>query len=210
MMNELYPNCSEQVFRLSGDLEDIKAGVLQMLDIWEKENGDYDNQNGVSKRKMVELRENINKIKNVKDFEKICFAFTCNYPTFFKEEDNSLIVATCNNHEWSEGGLDYEDLDDEKYDYYDIAGKISFEAILEEDDIVVAKEKYTDTKSRYLFLNKKDVPPYEYEKTFEVIARGNKFFSFSNNQIIELKQSEGIKVDKLKCLAGIGWDGKDE
>ena len=33
-MNEiLNPNCSEQVMRLSGDLEDIKKEVLNMLDV---------------------------------------------------------------------------------------------------------------------------------------------------------------------------------
>lgn len=205
----LNPNCSEMCFRLTGDLEYIKNGILQMLDIWENEYKDEKDFIWVSKKKkeIEELREKIDKMKNIKDFEKICFSFTCNYPTFFKEENNSLIVATCNNHEWAGGGLDYEDLDEKEYSWYDIAGRVYFKVIAEEKDFVVAKEEYIE-EPRFLFLNKKDVPPYEYEKNFEVITRGNKFYSFNNNQILELEQAEGIEVDKLKCLAGIGWDGK--
>ncbi|KKM22652.1 hypothetical protein LCGC14_1623060, partial [marine sediment metagenome] len=36
-------------------------------------------------------------------FEDIIFDFTCNHETYFKKEGNELLVATCNNHEWSEG-----------------------------------------------------------------------------------------------------------
>jgi len=117
----LNPNCSEQVFRLSGDLEYIKKQVLNMIDCIENE----DRKPTAHWKKIYDdARKKVKNVKTLGDFQKIGFTFTCNYETFFVPENDTLVVATCNNHIWD--SVDYEPMNQEsyyeyvKYNYYDI------------------------------------------------------------------------------------------
>ena len=100
----LYPNCSEMVFRLSGDLEEIREQMYNIVEWTRKEyigdvgGGDKDTLSDHMKKSIAEVNNKIKNATTLEDFEKIVIEFTCNYETFFKvDENNGLLVATCNN-----------------------------------------------------------------------------------------------------------------
>ena len=59
----LNPSCSEQVFKLSGDLETIKEEVMNMIQVVEKDNFPPD------KKSINKLKKKIENISNLKEFE---------------------------------------------------------------------------------------------------------------------------------------------
>jgi len=123
----LNPNCSEQVFRLSGSLEEIKAYILQMIEIVRYE---YKSEGFLSKTIEDELETAKLRVKlanSTEDLEEIFFPFTCNYETFFTADVDGILVSTCNNHDWS-----IIPKVDEYLDYWD-AGDIHYTRLLKED-----------------------------------------------------------------------------
>ena len=180
-MNEiLNPNCSEECFRLSGNLKDIKTEVLKMLDLI-----------GGNRKK---LREKIKNITNLNEFENIVFEFTCNYPTYFKEEDGGLLVATCNNHSWEDSvNFDYEDTD--RWD--EIANENYYKLIFKEKNCVIAEQEYGNKK--LVFLEVEEIK-FEYDKTFKLIEKKGVLYIVEGNGLVKVKE---IKDENLKNKLGI-------
>jgi hypothetical protein len=113
------PSCSEMTFKLTGSVDKIKSEVLKMLTIVEKDYGKSDDKEWrkESKKVIAEKKKEVTAVKKLEDFENIVFPFTCNWLTAFMEQNNELIVATCNNHEWSGEnedceGVEYEEVDE--------------------------------------------------------------------------------------------------
>lgn len=117
-MNDiLNPNCSEEVFRLTGTLDEIKSEVLKMLDIIEDE---YIDEGYKQKGELDYKRNEIKNIKSLDEFRDVIFPFTCNHETYFKpRKSGDLDVATCNNHDWT--GIDKLNMFSQD-DYRKIAG----------------------------------------------------------------------------------------
>ena len=112
----LNPNCSEEVFKLIGNVEEVKKEVLKMLDIVESDFASGHRNKAISK-----ARKTIKAIKTLEEFREIAFTFTCNYDTFFRPDHNGISVATCNNHDWTEVNTCHS-----SEDYYDIAIKRTY------------------------------------------------------------------------------------
>lgn len=110
------PNCSEMVFRLKGDLAQIKQEVNHMLDDIDNDYKEGSIWYERIQKRIEASRAKVNAITNLKEFGKLCFPYTTNYETFFKKEGNDLLVATCNNIPWD--SVNYIPEDDT---YYDIA-----------------------------------------------------------------------------------------
>ena len=124
----LNPNCSEQVFRLSGSLEEVKAYILQMIEIVRYE---YKSEGFLSEtlEKSIDIAKQRVKLANsTEDLEEIFFPFTCNYETFFTADVDGILVSTCNNHDWS-----IIPKVDEYLDYWD-ASDIHYATLLKDDN----------------------------------------------------------------------------
>lgn len=141
-------NCSEECFRLTGNLEEIKESVIKMLDAWVSEqkkeeiNFKEAHKDGDAEpyvwwktqlSKVKKLKKIVENIKNISEFEGIYFPFTTNYETFFQEDNEDLIVATCNNENWNE----YLEFEEEKPDDYWDYARIAYY-----DKIVFQNEKF--------------------------------------------------------------------
>ena len=186
-MNEiLNPSCSEEVFRLTGNLEDIKGEVLTMLDIIEKDDG--------YKQDRKKLIKKIKNITNLKEFEAVVFEFTCNYPTYFKREGDDLLVATSNNYEWD--SIDYEPEDEDER--HKIANEKYYELIFQDEKYAVAKEEYG--KKQLIFFEIEGEINYDYGKSFKLIKKGRVFHIVENNELVKIKE---IKDENLKNKLGI-------
>jgi len=127
----LYPNCSEMVFRLVGDFEEIRKQMYNIVEWTRKEyvgeegNGRIERLSSDMKKRIIDVNKRIKEAKSIEDFEKIVIEFTCNYETFFKVDgDDGLLVATCNNYDWTD--VDKEDVYDNEVDYYSVAGMTSY------------------------------------------------------------------------------------
>lgn len=159
----LSPNCSEQVFRLEGDLEEIRKEILKMIDIVEEEwtqEGSLDKNN---KKILDDKRKEINAITDIDDFDDLIFPFTCNYETYFEVRDDGVNigvdVATCNNSDWDD--VDYVSCNRE---YWDIAREVSYEVMAQDSDWIYIKRlyeddeggKYGDKYKDHLILNTTD------------------------------------------------------
>lgn len=184
----LNPNCSEQVFKLLGDLEEIKAEVLKMLDCWQQEQRD-DGDNPL-KKEIKELRERIKNIKDLKEFELVVFEFTCNYETYFKEDKGDLLVATCNNHDWD--GVNHIQLSSDDY-YSRIAKEDYYKLVFQEGNYVITKEEYG--KGKLMFFEIGEDIQFEQDKTLKLIKRKGVLYISRNNQLVEIKE---IKDENLK------------
>ncbi len=196
MKEILNPNCSESVFKLSGNLGDIKKEVLKMLDLWQIEAV----RDGFSPRRkeIKDLKERIKNIKNLEEFEFVVFEFTCNYETYFKEEKGDLLVATCNNHDWDDVNSSPLSGDD----YYKIAEGNHYELIFHEGGYAVAKGKYD--KKGLIFLELGKEVKFEYDKTFKIIKKRGSLLILKDNQLMKIKEIKDKDLkNKLSVLANL-------
>jgi len=208
----LYPNCSETVFRLSGDFENIRT---QMFNIVEWTRKEYTGEVGDGEKEKLDVRmvkgiadinKKIKEATSLEDFEQIVIEFTCNYETFFKKEDDKLLVATCNNYEWTD--VDAEEIyNEDDYSYYDVAGYTHYTKACKIDGYEIYKMEYQDTKDR-------GMPEFVFpEKGFKItnddygvkfVVRGDIIFSISDNHLEKIPQvTDKIILTKLKLLMNL-------
>ena len=221
----LYPNCSEMVFKLTGDLEEIRQEMYNLLE-WTKMEMEYTGEVGEGpktrltkgmKKRIEEVKKQIKEAKNLDDFEQIVIEFTCNYETFFKKEDNDLLVATCNNYNWE--NVNYEE---HAGDYYGVAGFTYYALAGNVNGYEVYHRKYDEG------MEDRRMPEWVFpEAGFKIFGDGGKLlkqgedtkfvlrndicFIIRNNRLekIPLVQDEKI-LTKLKLLANLeGFKNKN-
>jgi len=124
----LNPNCSEEVFRLSGTVEDIKREIINMLDCVRDE---YYAESDDKWRKPIlkrirDMKKRVKAITDIDELWSIIFNFTCNYETYFRPSvdlgDIYVDVATCNNHIWDRVDKEYYP-DNSDNSYYEVSGR---------------------------------------------------------------------------------------
>lgn len=215
---ELYPNCSEMTFRLSGDFEEIR---IQMFNIVEWIEGEYSGKYGDGekekihpriKKSIATLREKIKNATTLEDFEKLVIEFSCNYETFFKADGDDLLVATCNNYEWE--NVDKEETGEE---YYDIAGSTSYKRHTTIDGYVILKHCYPDEhfeiedEPLFIFPDKsfsltyKDYAPDE----VSVVIRSDIAYMIKDNHLLKIDEIKDKELlNKLKILMNLESESK--
>ena len=120
----LQSNCSEESFKLSGSLSQIKSEVKKMLKVWGNDRDDESKKwSEYTKNTVAEQTSIIEATTSLKDFEAIVWSFTCNYETFFREINGELHVATCNNHPWDDGNINSSP---SEFEYYDLRDRDSY------------------------------------------------------------------------------------
>lgn len=211
----LNPNCSEEVFRLEGTLEEIKSEVLKMLNIVKRDYANvYDGKSPGQlseeekkrlidedkkrfsniKRQIAAKSKEVRKITNIKEFRDLVFPFTCNYETFFKPENEDLLVATCNNTDWAELNTTEVDMDEEGYGYYDITECKDYDLLCKGDDWV-----YVAYNNKHpLILNMQ--PARDNATHVELMRKGERYY-FVKEKFIEARKmcmSELTKNDIKK------------
>lgn len=141
----LNPNCSEEVFKLTGTLDEIKAEVQKMIDIVEDEYNSAEWSDMLDDEVNYDYkREEIRQIKSLDEFRDMIFPFTCNYETYFQPMDyDELIVATCNNHDWD--NLIKENMyDSDGGEYYKYANYRYYIVKLRGNNWVYLEKEYED------------------------------------------------------------------
>jgi hypothetical protein len=219
----LNPNCSECVFRLSGDFEEIRKQMYNIIDWTRKE---YDGTvNGVKeplskniKKGIADIKQKIKEAKTLEDFEKIVIEFTCNYETFFKADENGdgLLVATCNNYNWDD--VDKQDVSGDSSDYYDVAGETSYILKNKIDGHYIFELEYKDEDHKkypmYVYADKGQIfYEYNYEdhtkeikkgKSIKFVTRGDSVYTMKDNHLIKVEEiTDKVLLNKLKILANL-------
>ena len=77
----IYPSCSEMVFRLDGDVKEVKKAVLTMLDCVETSWKGDNYLDKEAKTTLAKKRKEVKKVKKMNQFNNIVFPFTTNKPT---------------------------------------------------------------------------------------------------------------------------------
>jgi len=216
----LYPNCSEMVFRLSGDLEEIREQMYNIVEWTRKEyigdvgGGDKDTLSDHMKKSIAEVNNKIKNATTLEDFEKIVIEFTCNYETFFKvDENNGLLVATCNNYEWTD--VDKEEVYDDEIDYYAVAGQTSYKLYDIIDGYSIFKLEYADEDHKkfplFIFADKEqefsdeDNRDVSIGKDVRFAIRGDAMYKIENNHLIKVNEiQDKVLLNKIKILANLG------
>ena len=188
----LNPNCSEEVFKLEGTLEEIKREILKMLDIVAEE---YAMPSGKIPTEIKKMKKVIKNLKSLEELRDICFPFTCNYPTYFNPipEEDAVEVATCNNHIWDD--VNRENILGDPAEEYHRISRVKFYNILKGcNQYLVLKRDYNE-KSKYLILEPIDgIFPPEFTSIDYVEVRnlGNYY------QVIIDSYKSGYKKIKAK------------
>jgi len=204
---------------MTGSLEDIKGEVTKMIDIWiseEEEDGT------ISKDRTEELKELKKRIKNIKvleEFDILKFDFTTNYETYFQSKEGDLLVASCNNHEWSDLDVEFMDSDE----YYGIREGGRYLIAFEDDEYILAQKRKDDDIGNFQVidticikkneLTKLDVEMDNYDKTkcFRMFEKGGEHFIRNEvlNQIIKINEVKDKNVIRqIETLIMLGNDGK--
>lgn len=220
----LYPNCSEMVFRIFGGFEEIRKQMFNMVEWVEGEYsgkygdyGLYEKAEPLSpkmKKEIATLREKITNATTLENFEDLVIDFSFNYETFFKKENNnSLLVATCNNYDWT--NVEKEELREGDFGgYYGIAGCKYFDLISNIDgyeifkrDLNIEEDENKLIASELIFVEKGIKIPKGDGYKF-VMRRGCAFY-ISNNKLIKIPQVQDKKIlNKLKILMNLESDTK--
>jgi hypothetical protein len=179
--NDIQSNCSEQVFRLKGTFDEIKKSVLGMVDCIEKDFIDYDKELTIrDKKRLAELTARINGITKLEEFNYLMIDWTTNYETYFKLDNNDVLVATCNNIDW-----DLINAIPDSSGYYSVRGKNDYDVkLVYEDKLLIEKTDYDEEEDRsppqdklVLVLNK-DLHKY-------YISRDSKFGEYNIIQLMK-------------------------
>lgn len=198
----LNPNCSEEVFRLIGSLEDVKREVINMLECIREEYSN-DEESKWKTRVLSQIKERkkrIEDIKSIDEFIEISFPFTCNYDTYFEPDGDYLNVATCNNHIWDR--VDYEKIPDVDDGHYYNMSERYMDIIAKGYKWIIVKEMddYDTTKTHIFEVVKphrtKDIN-ISYSKTNAMIRKlgdGNYCSYDKDGNIIRLEEITSEKI----------------
>lgn len=196
----LNPNCSESVFRLTGSFKEIKNSVLQMLDIVDK---DHKKDTNIAdkqerewyenfKKRVAEKRKEIEKITTLEEFRMVVFPFTCNYETFFKPDKDDLLVATCNNTDWS----DLDKINENEEEYFKIAGYEYYNLLCFGDGwIYVSGQEKKTTPTIFKLKHQGQLSDIEANKSIKIIQKGNLYY-YVGQRIVQME-----KLNKNKLTA---------
>jgi len=191
----LNPNCSEEVFRIHGDLETIKREILKMIDAILE---DYDR----TPKEISNMKNRIKNLKSLDELKEISFQFTCNYPTYFKpnSELDYVDVATCNNHDWL--NIDKEDIPgDPNSLYHEISNTAYYDIVKSTREyIVLKKESFSDEKVSYLVLEPVSgkFPPELIKLSYiDVRDIGDVYYLYYSDSHIKCKIANKKILDKL-------------
>jgi hypothetical protein len=221
---ELYPSCSEMVFRLNGDFEEIRQQMYNIVEWTRKEycgecgDGKPEKLSPQMKKQIDEVNQKIKEATSLEDFEKIVIEFTCNYETFFKEDENGdgLLVATCNNYNWDD--VEKQDVCDDETDYYKVAGKTSYILKSKIDGHYIFKLKYADEDHKdypmYIYADKGQIfyedrydghtKEVKKGKSVKFVTRGDAVYTLKNNHLIKVDEiQDKALLNKLKILANL-------
>ena len=173
----LNPNCSEQVFRLTGSLNEIKKEVLNML----KDIKDDNHSDDIVYQTKVDAEiqnkiQQVKAIKNLREFEDIVFPFTTNYKTFFKQDGNDLDVGTCNNI-----GFNSVTFSNSNKDYYTIAKGDYWTIKLQEEKWIYIENKNTHEKKIF----KKPVLDNYDGKEIQIMKTKNGYLAIKTDEYLE-------------------------
>lgn len=202
----LQPSCSESVFRLTGNLEEIKDEVLNMLDIIKVDYKDGINMKNKQdrewweshKKRVAYQRKEISKIKNLKDFRMIVFTFTTNYETFFKPDKEDLIVATCNNIDWND--LNIIKGNDE--DYHKIAGYDYYKLLCSGNGWMYVSNKEKKVSPVIFKLQYQLSLDVELDKTIKIIKKGKQFFYVGQKiEQLQIIDRKNLTADDKRIIA---------
>ena len=211
-------NCSESCFRMTGSLEDIKGEVTKMIDIWISEE-----EGGISierAEELKELKERIENIKVLEEFDLLKFDFTTNYETYFQSKEGDLLVASCNNHEWDDLNAEFMDSDE----YWSIRDGGRYLIAFEDDEYILAQKRKDDDdignfqvidticiKKNELTKLDVEMDNYDKTKTFRMFEKGGEHFIRNEglNQIIKINEVKDKNVIRqIETLIMLGNDGK--
>jgi len=188
----LNPNCSEEVFKLEGTLEEIKREILKMLDIVAEE---YASPSGKIPAEIKKMKKVIKNLKSLEELRDICFPFTCNYATYFNPipKENTVEVATCNNHVWDD--VNRKSIFGDSGEEYHRISRVKYYNILKGCDKYLVLKRDYDEKPKYLILEPIDgIFPPEFTSIDYVEVRnlGNYY------QVILDSYEHGYKKIKAK------------
>jgi len=219
----LCPNCSEMVFRLTGDLEEIRTQMYNILEWTRKEytgevgGGDKETIHPTIQKNMDEVKRLIKEAKSLDDFEKIIIEFTCNYETFFKvdENDNGLLVATCNNYTWDD--VEHEEVYEDNIDYYSVAGYTSYKLYDTIEGYPIFKLEYHDEDHKkfpmFIFPDKNQEFRDEFKEEMKIekggcvkfVIRNDIMYKMEANHLVKVKEiNDKVLLNKIKILANLG------
>ena len=197
----LNPNCSEAVFKLTGSFEQIKDSVLQMLDIVDEDYKKGTNMNDKKdkewyinfKKRVAEKRKEVEKITTLEEFRMVVFPFTSNYETFFKPDNDDLLVATCNNTDWNGMAQEYIDMDKKGFGYHDIAGYEYYNLLCSGDSwIYISSQEKKSTPIIFKVEHQEQLDKDD-NKSIKIIQKKNLYY-YVGQKIVEIKRLDKRKL----------------
>jgi hypothetical protein len=214
----LCPNCSEMVFRISGDFKEVKAQVFNMIEWIEMEfdgrvgDGPQQKLDKQDTLRFKEVREQVKNCKSLEELEQIVISFTCNYETFFKAEDKDLLVATCNNYTYDNVSKQEEG----SMSYYDVAGKTSYTLKEIYDGSMILKLTYDDVEdrgkfSKFIICSGADIRFQNYDgktakigTSVDIIGRNGAYFYINDNRLERIEElQDKDKLNKIKIALNL-------
>jgi hypothetical protein len=216
----LNPNCSETVFRLEGSFKEIKKQVSNLIKWTEME---YDGSVGDGPREKLtsemvkqfnEVKKQLKDAKTLEEIEQIVITFTCNYETFFKQSgEDVLLVATCNNYTY-----DNVSKFDSNDDYWDVAGKTTYDVKEIYDGSYILKLRYDDDVPRkfplYIITEPNTLLTDSYwdgprkiaivGSSVDVVSRNKAVFIIKNNKLQPIEElRDKVKLNKIKLVLNL-------
>jgi hypothetical protein len=209
---------------LTGDFEEIRQQMYNIVEWTRKEycgecgDGKPEKLSPQMKKQIDEVNQKIKEATSLEDFEKIVIEFTCNYETFFKEDENGdgLLVATCNNYNWDD--VEKQDVCDDETDYYKVAGKTSYILKSKIDGHYIFKLEYADEDHKdypmYIYADKGQIfyedcyddhtKEVKKGKSVKFVTRGDAVYTLKNNHLIKVDEiQDKALLNKLKILANL-------
>jgi len=222
---DLFPSCSEMVFRIGGDFEEIRTQMYNLIGWVKKEycgevgDGGKEKLSPEMKINIANIKKQIKDAKSLEDFEKIVIEFTCNYETFFKAEEDGegLLVATCNNYGWDD--VEKQDTSQDSDEYYNVAGYTHY--VLHDiiDGYPIFKLEYEEEEHKqfptFVFPNKGQEFMRDDDtgtsiklkkgESVKFVVRDKIMFKTQNNHLVKVEEiQDKVLLNKIKILANLG------